>query len=42
MSTSNLLSKKIQLASDGSENAELVTRPTVELTEGTGSELHVL
>jgi nucleotide-binding universal stress UspA family protein len=42
MSTSDLLSKKILLATDGSEEAELATRAAVELAEGTGSELHVV
>jgi nucleotide-binding universal stress UspA family protein len=42
MSTSNLLGKKILLATDGSEEAELATRAAVELAEGTGSELHVV
>jgi nucleotide-binding universal stress UspA family protein len=42
MSTSELLGKKILLATDGSEEAELATRAAVELAEGTGSELHVV
>jgi nucleotide-binding universal stress UspA family protein len=42
MSTSDLLSKKMLLATDGSEEAELATRAAVELAEGTGSELHVV
>jgi nucleotide-binding universal stress UspA family protein len=42
MSTSDLLGKKILLATDGSEEAELATRAAVELAEGTGSELHVV
>jgi nucleotide-binding universal stress UspA family protein len=42
MSTSELLGKKILLATDGSEEAELATRSAVELAEGTGSELHVV
>ena len=42
MSTSDLLSKKILLATDGSEAAELATRAAVELAEGTSSELHVV
>jgi nucleotide-binding universal stress UspA family protein len=42
MSTSNLLGKKMLLATDGSEEAELATRAAVELAEGTGSELHVV
>ncbi len=42
MSTSDLLGKKMLLATDGSEEAELATRAAVELAEGTGSELHVV
>jgi nucleotide-binding universal stress UspA family protein len=42
MSTSDLLSRKMLLATDGSEEAELATRAAVELAEGTGSELHVV
>src|SRR3712207_6548549 len=42
MSTSDMLRKKLLLATDGSENAELATRAAVELAEGTGSELHVV
>ena len=42
MSTSGLLSKKMLLATDGSEEAELATRAAVELAEDTGSELHVI
>jgi nucleotide-binding universal stress UspA family protein len=42
MSTSNLLGKKMLLATDGSEEAELATRAAVDLAEGTGSELHVV
>jgi nucleotide-binding universal stress UspA family protein len=42
MSTSDLLSKKILLATDSSVEAELATRAAVELAEGTGSELHVV
>jgi nucleotide-binding universal stress UspA family protein len=42
MSTSALPSKKILLATDGSESAELATRAAVELAEGTSSELHVV
>src|SRR5215217_9586817 len=42
MSTSDLLSTKMLLATDGSEEAELATRAAMELTEGTGSELHVV
>ena len=42
MSAGDLLGKKILLATDGSEEAELATRAAVELAEGTGSELHVV
>ena len=42
MSTSDLLGKKMLLATDGSEETELATRAAVELAEGTGSELHVV
>ncbi len=42
MSTSGLLSKKMLLATDGSEEAELATRAAVELADSTGSELHVV
>jgi nucleotide-binding universal stress UspA family protein len=42
MSTSDLLSKKMLLATDGSEEAELATRSAVELANSTGSELHVV
>jgi nucleotide-binding universal stress UspA family protein len=42
MSTGDLLGKKMLLATDGSEEAELATRAAVELAEGTGSELHVV
>jgi nucleotide-binding universal stress UspA family protein len=42
MSTGNLLGKKLLLATDGSEEAELATRAAIELAEGTGSELHVV
>ena len=42
MSTSDLLSTKMLLATDGSEEAELATRAAIELAEGTGSELHVV
>jgi nucleotide-binding universal stress UspA family protein len=39
---SELLGKKVLLATDGSEEAELATRAAIELAEGTGSELHVV
>jgi nucleotide-binding universal stress UspA family protein len=42
MSTSDLLGTKMLLATDGSEEAELVTRAAVELAEGTGSDLHLV
>jgi nucleotide-binding universal stress UspA family protein len=42
MSTSHLLNTKMLLATDGSEEAELATRSTVELANSTGSELHVV
>jgi nucleotide-binding universal stress UspA family protein len=42
MSTSDLLSTKMLLATDGSEEAELATRAAVEMAERTGSELHVV
>jgi nucleotide-binding universal stress UspA family protein len=42
MSTSYLLSTKMLLATDGSEEAELATRSAVELADSTGSELHVV
>ena len=42
MSTGNLLGKKLLLATDGSEEAELATRAAIKLAEGTGSELHVV
>jgi nucleotide-binding universal stress UspA family protein len=42
MSTSDLLSTKILLATDGSEEAELATGAAVEMAEGTGSDLHVV
>jgi nucleotide-binding universal stress UspA family protein len=42
MSMSDLLGKKILLATDGSEEAELATRAAVELANSTGSELHVV
>jgi nucleotide-binding universal stress UspA family protein len=35
-------SRRILLATDGSEEAELATRAAVALAEGTGSELHVV
>ena len=42
MSTSDLLSTKMLLAADGSEEAELATKSAVELANSTGSELHVV
>jgi nucleotide-binding universal stress UspA family protein len=42
MSTGDLLGTKVLLATDGSEEAELATRAAVEVSEGTGSELHVV
>jgi nucleotide-binding universal stress UspA family protein len=42
MSTSDLLSTKMLLATDGSEEAELATKSAVELANSTGSELHVV
>jgi nucleotide-binding universal stress UspA family protein len=42
MSTSDLLSTKMLLATDGSEEAELATRSAVELANSTGSELHAV
>jgi nucleotide-binding universal stress UspA family protein len=42
MSTNELLSPKMLLATDGSEEAELATRAAVELANCTGSELHVV
>ena len=42
MSTSDLLSAKMLLATDGSEEAELATKSAVELADSTGSELHVV
>jgi nucleotide-binding universal stress UspA family protein len=42
MSAGDLLGKKMLLATDGSEEAELATRAAIELAEGTGSELHVV
>ena len=42
MSTSGLLSKKMLLATDGSEEAELATRAAIELADSTGSELHIV
>jgi nucleotide-binding universal stress UspA family protein len=35
-------SRRILLATDGSEEAELATRAAVAMAEGTGSELHVV
>ncbi len=42
MSTSDLVSPKMLLATDGSEEAELATKSAVDLTNSTGSELHVV
>src|ERR671917_506213 len=42
MSKSNLLSTKMLLATDGSEEAELAARAAVELANSTSSELHVV
>ena len=42
MSKSNLLSTKMLLATDGSEEAELAARAAVELSNSTSSELHVV
>jgi nucleotide-binding universal stress UspA family protein len=42
MPTSDLLGKKMLLATDGSEEAELATRAAVELAENTSSKLHVV
>jgi nucleotide-binding universal stress UspA family protein len=42
MSTSDLLSTKMLLATDGSEEAELATKSAVGLANSTGSELHVV
>src|ERR671914_2740010 len=39
---SELLGTKVLLATDGSEEAELATRAAVEVSEGTGSEPHVV
>ena len=39
---SELLGTKVLLATDGSEEAELATRAAVEVSEGTGSDLHVV
>jgi len=36
------VSRRILLATDGSEEAELATRAAVELAENTGSELHLV
>src|ERR687889_2420158 len=40
--TSDLLSPKMLLATDGSEEAALATKSAIELTNSTGSELHVV
>jgi nucleotide-binding universal stress UspA family protein len=37
-----LLGRKVLLATDGSEEAELAARAAIEVAEGTGSELHVV
>jgi nucleotide-binding universal stress UspA family protein len=42
MSTSDLVSPKMLLATDGSEEAELATKSAVDLTNSTGSELHIV
>jgi nucleotide-binding universal stress UspA family protein len=42
MYTSDRLSMKMLLATDGSEEAELATKSAVELANSTGSELHVV
>jgi nucleotide-binding universal stress UspA family protein len=42
MSTSDLLSTKMLLATDGSEEAELATKSAVQLADSTSSELHVV
>jgi nucleotide-binding universal stress UspA family protein len=42
MFMSELLGTKVLLATDGSEEAELATRAAVEVSEGIGSELHVV
>ena len=42
MSTGDLLGKKMLLATDGSEEAELATKSAVELANSTGSDLHVV
>ena len=39
---SELLGRKVLLATDGSEEAELAARAATEVAEGTGSELHVV
>jgi nucleotide-binding universal stress UspA family protein len=39
---SELLGTKVLLATNASEEAELATRAAVEVSEGTGSELHVV
>src|SRR3712207_481661 len=42
MFMSEMLGTTVLLATDGSEEAELATRAAVEVSEGTGSELHVV
>ncbi len=42
MSTSGLLNKKVLLATDGSEEAELATQAAITLADSTGSQLHVV
>ena len=42
MPTSDLVSPKMLLATDGSEEAALATKSAIELTNCTGSELHVV
>jgi nucleotide-binding universal stress UspA family protein len=42
MSTSDLLSTKMLLATDGSKEAELATKSAVKLADSTGAELHVV
>ncbi len=42
MSTSGLLNKKVLLATDGSEEAELATQGAITLADSTGSQLHVV
>ena len=39
---SKMLGKKVLLATDGSEEAELASRAAIELADSTGSELHVV